>query len=89
MTGRAAEWAAMCEGAVTPGLAAPPAIVPLTRREHEVALLAADGLTSRDIGERLFLSVRTVDNHLQSIYAKLGVSGRADLGATLRPGAGR
>jgi DNA-binding NarL/FixJ family response regulator len=41
-----------------------------------VALLAAGGLTSRAIAQRLFLSVRTVDNHLQRAYAKLGVNAR-------------
>ena len=42
-------------------------------------MLAAQGLASRDIGDRLFLSTRTVDNHLQHIYAKLGVNGRDQL----------
>ena len=42
-------------------------------------MLAADGMTSKDIAERLLLSVRTVDNHLQHVYAKLGVSSRAGL----------
>jgi DNA-binding CsgD family transcriptional regulator len=44
-----------------------------------VARLAASGLTSREIGQRLDLSVRTVDNLLQRAYTKLGVSGRRDL----------
>ena len=48
----------------------------LTPREREIALLAAQGLSSRGIADRLVLSVRTVDNHLQSAYRKLGVSGR-------------
>jgi DNA-binding CsgD family transcriptional regulator len=56
---------------------------PLTRREKEVALLAAEGIASKDIAERLFLSPRTVDNHLQSVYAKLGVTSRAELRAAL------
>jgi DNA-binding CsgD family transcriptional regulator len=57
----------------------------LTAREREVAALAADRLTSREIAGRLFLSVRTVDNHLQRIYAKLGVRGRTELAAALGP----
>jgi DNA-binding CsgD family transcriptional regulator len=58
-------------------------VVPLTDREREIALLAAAGHPSRAIAERLYLSVRTVDNHLARIYDKLGVSSRADLGVTL------
>ncbi|MET8304324.1 LuxR C-terminal-related transcriptional regulator [Micromonospora sp. NPDC005257] len=56
----------------------------LSEREWEVALLAADGLTSRAIAERLFLSTRTVENHLQRVYSKLGVAGRGGLRAALR-----
>ena len=58
-------------------------VVPLTKRELEIALLAAPGASSKAIAERLSLSVRTVDNHLQRIYAKLGVSGRDGLAAAL------
>ncbi|WP_174529933.1 helix-turn-helix transcriptional regulator, partial [Micromonospora maritima] len=56
----------------------------LSDREWEVARLAADGLTSRAIAERLFLSTRTVENHLQRVYSKLGVTGRGELRAALR-----
>jgi len=40
-------------------------------------------MSSKDIAERLYLSVRTVDNHLQHAYAKLGVSSRAGLAQAL------
>ncbi|KAB1911997.1 LuxR C-terminal-related transcriptional regulator [Micromonospora sp. AMSO31t] len=56
----------------------------LSEREWEIARLAADGVTSRTIAERLFLSTRTVENHLQRVYSKLGVAGRAELRAALR-----
>ncbi|MCX4474111.1 LuxR C-terminal-related transcriptional regulator [Micromonospora sp. NBC_01655] len=56
----------------------------LSDREWEVARLAAQGATSRAIAERLFLSSRTVDNHLQHVYSKLGVTGRAELRVALR-----
>ena len=49
-----------------------------------VALLAAQGLPSRVIGERLHLSVRTVENHLQRVYGKLGISKRSELAAALK-----
>jgi DNA-binding CsgD family transcriptional regulator len=55
----------------------------LSEREHEVALLASLNLTSREIANRLFVSVRTVDNHLQQVYVKLGVKRRTDLAAHL------
>jgi DNA-binding CsgD family transcriptional regulator len=57
---------------------------PLTRREREVAGLAAAGASSREIAARLVLSVRTVDNHLQNVYGKLGVTSRDELARVLR-----
>ena len=53
----------------------------LTNRELETLRLAASGLSMKEIGERLGISPKTVDNHLQSIYAKIEVKTRA--GATL------
>jgi DNA-binding CsgD family transcriptional regulator len=58
--------------------------VQLSAREREVVLLAARGLTSRAIGERLFLSTRTVEGHLQRTYTKLGVTNRAELAPLVR-----
>ena len=70
---------AACEGARTPALRAPVLVVPLTARERDIAALAAQGVTSQQIADQLYLSVRTVNNHLQNVYAKLGVSGRRQL----------
>jgi DNA-binding CsgD family transcriptional regulator len=56
----------------------------LTRREREIAGLAAGGLSSREIAQRLTLSVRTVDSHLSRVFAKLGVRSRQELGPALR-----
>ncbi|WFE24095.1 LuxR C-terminal-related transcriptional regulator [Solwaraspora sp. WMMD937] len=56
----------------------------LTDREHQVAKLAAAGVASREIAQRLFLSPRTVENHLQRAYGKLGVTGRAELAEAVR-----
>lgn len=50
---------------------------PLTRREREIAALIARGLTNRQIADELVLSVRTVERHVENLYDKLGVSGRA------------
>jgi len=58
---------------------ASPATGTLTHRETEICRLAADGLASRAIADRLFLSVRTVNNHLQNAYSKLGVASRGEL----------
>ena len=52
---------------------------PLTRRELEVAGLVADGLGNREIAERLVLSKRTVDAHVEHIFTKLGFSSRAQV----------
>ncbi|MCO8270630.1 LuxR C-terminal-related transcriptional regulator [Actinoplanes sp. TRM 88003] len=55
----------------------------LTPQELQIAMLAADGLTNRDIGERLFLSHRTISTHLYRIFPKLGVTSRTELVRTL------
>jgi len=49
----------------------------LTAREVEVLRLIADGSTTRAVSERLFISAKTADNHIQHIYTKLGVANRA------------
>jgi DNA-binding CsgD family transcriptional regulator len=51
----------------------------LTAQQREIAELAAAGLTNKEIGARLFLSARTVGNHLYQIFPKLGVTSRAAL----------
>jgi DNA-binding CsgD family transcriptional regulator len=48
-----------------------------------VARLAATGRSNREIAEELVVSVRTVENHLQRAYDKLGISGRDELAAAL------
>jgi len=51
----------------------------LSRREREVAVLAARGETAGDIARRLHVSERTVESHLVNVYAKLGVASKAEL----------
>lgn len=53
--------------------------VSLTAQELQIATLAAGGLTNKQIGERLFLSHRTIGTHLYQIYPKLGISSRTAL----------
>ena len=57
----------------------------LTPTEARVARLAGDGLSTRDVAEELGISPRTVETHLASIYGKLGVSSRAELGRAMAP----
>lgn len=80
---RAAALMEACESARTPGLVTADTPVPLTRREREICLLAAHGTTSPEIAAKLYLSVRTVNNHLQRAYTKLGISNRAELAHAL------
>jgi len=56
----------------------------LTAREREIALLVASGLSNRDIAARLVISKRTVDAHVNHIFAKLGLSSRVQLTIWLR-----
>ncbi|GAX55362.1 LuxR family transcriptional regulator [Streptomyces olivochromogenes] len=67
--------------ATTTGSDAPTAV--LTVQERQIAELAAIGLTNKQIGERLFLSHRTVGSHLHRMYPKLGITSRAALRAAL------
>jgi DNA-binding CsgD family transcriptional regulator/RecA/RadA recombinase len=53
--------------------------VGVTAREMDVLVLVADGLTNRQIAERLFVSPRTVETHVASLLAKTGTASRADL----------
>jgi DNA-binding CsgD family transcriptional regulator len=73
-------WATRPEAA-TPALDHAPDMAWLTTREREVATMAASGDSSKDIAARLGVSARTVDNLLQRVYRKLGVSGREALRA--------
>jgi DNA-binding CsgD family transcriptional regulator len=57
----------------------------LTAQELQIAELAAAGLSNREIGERLFLSHRTIGSHLYRIFPKLGITARAQLRTALEP----
>jgi DNA-binding CsgD family transcriptional regulator len=59
---------------------------PLSPQELQIARLAAAGLSNREIGQRLYLSHRTIGSHLYRIFPKLGISSRAQLGSALADG---
>jgi DNA-binding CsgD family transcriptional regulator len=59
----------------------------LTAQELQIAQLAATGLSNREIGQRLYLSHRTISTHLYRLFPKLGITSRAELGAALASGA--
>jgi DNA-binding NarL/FixJ family response regulator len=59
---------------------------PLTSREREIAELVAEGLSNRQIALQLVISKRTVDAHIEHIYAKLGFSSRVQLANWLTSG---
>ena len=61
----------------------------LTPQQLEIAQLAAEGLTNKEIGERLFLSHRTVSTHLYQLFPKLGITSRAALRDALEDAAQR
>jgi DNA-binding CsgD family transcriptional regulator len=56
----------------------------LTPSEQRVAELAAEGLANREIAQTLFVTVRTVEEHLSHAYAKLGIRSRAQLASRLK-----
>ena len=80
---RAGDLAAQAEDPVTPALQGVETRAVLTPAERETAVLAANGRANKEIAEQLHLSPRTVENRLQRVYDKLGISGRGELGEVL------
>jgi len=83
---RARSWAQRAEtelracGVAIPDPPDPPgALAELTPQQRQIIHLASDGLTNREIADRLYLSPRTVSSHLYRSYPKLGVAGRHQL----------
>ena len=86
VSGRAAAAAALWRRATPASNAlARPVAASLTDRELDVVERALGGQRSKAIGEELFVSARTVDNHLAQVYRKLAVGGREELAAALAP----
>jgi DNA-binding CsgD family transcriptional regulator len=82
-TRQAVALADACQGATTPALRSINARARLTPAEHETAVLAAAGHSNKAIADELVLSVRSVENRLQRVYEKLGISSRAALSQAL------
>ena len=57
----------------------PPQIDPLTRRERQIVGVMAEGLTNKEVAQRLRLAEGTVKVHLHRIYRKLGIANRTTL----------
>jgi DNA-binding CsgD family transcriptional regulator len=57
----------------------PDTLAELTPQQRQIVRLAVDGLTNREIGDRLLLSPRTVSSHLYRSFPKLGITGRHQL----------
>jgi DNA-binding NarL/FixJ family response regulator len=62
---------------------APDARDELSPQEFQIARMAADGLSNREIGQQLYLSPRTIASHLYTVFPKLGVTARSQLRAAL------
>jgi DNA-binding CsgD family transcriptional regulator/tetratricopeptide (TPR) repeat protein len=80
---RAEALAQQCGGARTPALCRAVEPLPLTDREREIVMLLGDGLSTRAVADRLFLSVRTVESHVYKAMAKTGTGSRDELVALL------
>lgn len=81
---RAERLAAACGGAISPAIALARLTVPFTRREHEIALLVARGLSNREIAEAVSLSVRTIEGYVYRASCKVGVARRSELAGAIR-----
>ena len=78
--------AAACGGVQTPALILAAQPLPLSSREREIANLVAQGLTNRQIAERLVVSSRTVEGHIYRACIKLDISDREELAAMIWTG---
>ena len=57
----------------------------LTASERRIAMLATEGLTNRDIAQRLYVTPKTVEVHLSAVYRKLGIGSRREIARSLAP----
>lgn len=78
--------ARVCGGATTPAIRAAARPLPISSREHEIAALIAEGLSNREIADKLTVSVRTVEGHIYRACIKLDISDREELAAIVARG---
>ena len=69
-----------------PSLPSVPSVSALTSQELQVARLAAEGLTNKEIADRIYLSPRTVSSHLYKVFPKLRITNRNQLRRALEQG---
>lgn len=81
---RAAKLAATCGGATSPAIVGSRLVLPFTRREHEIAMMVAQGLNTREIADALKLSMRTVEGHIYRASCRAGVVNRSELASVVR-----
>ena len=72
-----------------PGGTSQPALAVLSTREQEIARFISEGLTSKEVAERAFITENTVKQHLKRIFAKTDVRNRAELVQLIWSSAGR
>ena len=70
-------------GARTPALRQASQPLPLTGREGEIVMLIGEGMSNREVAERLTVSVRTVESHIYRAMSKTGTTSRDELAALL------
>ena len=80
---RAEALAEKCGGASTPALRQASEPLPLTDREAEIVMLIGEGLSNREVAERLTVSVRTIESHIYRAMLKTGTTSRNELAALL------
>jgi len=85
----AAQLAAECGGLCTPATRSPVSPTPLTPRQREVAEMVAAGLSNKQIADRMYTSVRTIEGHILRACQRVGATSRTDLAAIMRGGSRR
>ena len=80
---RAEALAEQCGGARTPALRQASEPLPITDREAEIVMLIGEGLSNREVAERLTVSIRTVESHIYRAMLKTGTTSRDELAALL------
>jgi DNA-binding NarL/FixJ family response regulator len=86
---RALRLAVQCGGATTLAIRSAAKPLPVTSREREIVALVAEGMSNREIAERLTVSVRTVENHLYRACTKLDVTDRDELAKVILQDSGK